>query len=44
MDNKMNLALFAKIWKSTNVEIPQIITPNESAWEDVPKDYVYKIT
>jgi hypothetical protein len=43
MDNKMNLALFSKTWKAKNIEIPQIITPSEFAWEDVPKDYVYKI-
>lgn len=44
IDNKMNLALFSKIWNSNNIEIPQIITPSEASWEDVPKDYVYKIT
>lgn len=44
MDNKMNLAMFSKIWESKNIEIPQIITPSEASWEDMPKDYVYKIT
>ena len=43
MDSKMNLDLFSKIWKSENIEIPQIITPSEASWEDIPKDYVYKI-
>jgi hypothetical protein len=44
MDNKMNLAMFSKIWESKNIEIPQIITPSEASWEEMPKDYVYKIS
>lgn len=43
VDNKINLALFSKIWKADNVVIPQIITSAEASWEDIPKDYVLKL-
>lgn len=43
MDNKMNLALFSKKWQWNNIQIPKIITSWEASWEDLPKDYVYKI-
>lgn len=44
IDNKMNLALFSKIWEWNNIEIPNIILPSDCSWQDTPKDFVYKIT
>ena len=44
IDNKMNLALFAKQWKGTNIQIPNIITPTDIGWPDTPKDMVYKVS
>lgn len=44
IDNKMNLALFSKQWTWNNIEIPDFILVNDASWEDVPKDYVFKIS
>lgn len=44
LDNKMNLALFSKIWKWQNVVIPSITLPSECSWQDLPKDVFLKMT
>jgi len=44
IDNKMNLALFSKQWSWTNIEIPEFILANQASWEDISKDYVFKIS
>ena len=42
LDNKLNLGLFSKSWKSELVQVPRHYIGRFENWEDVPKDVVLK--
>lgn len=44
IDNKLNLAMFSKLWKWENIKVPEFILSNQCSWEDLPRDYVLKVT
>ncbi len=42
LDNKLNLAMFSKVWDSDLVKIPKHYVSRFNFWEEVPKEVVLK--